>query len=67
MKKPELVDDWKDFLKWYSSWSHILVANAGAAWLALPEDWRGAVPVEVLAGLAIFFGAAGLMGRLIKQ
>lgn len=65
--KLELVDDWRDFLTWYSSWSHILVAQAGAAWLAMPEDWRAAVPPAVLAGLALVFGAAGLAGRLIKQ
>lgn len=65
--KLELVDDWRSFLRWYSSWSHILVAQAGAAWLVLPEDWRAAVPAEYLAGFALFFGAAGLVGRIIKQ
>ena len=67
MKKPQLVDDWREFLGWYSTWSHLLVVNAGLVWVMVPEDMRASVPPSYLGAAAVFLGVAGVVGRMVKQ
>jgi hypothetical protein len=67
MKKPKLVDDWRSFLRWYSTWANAVLAAVGGVWLMIPEDMRAAVQPEILGGVAIFLALSGTIGRLIKQ
>jgi hypothetical protein len=63
----KLVPDWKDAWRWFSVWAMSLSTAAPAAWLAVPEDMREAVPAEWLAVGAVTLGIAGLIGRLVAQ
>ncbi len=67
MKKPKLVDDWRSFLHWYSTWANATLAAVGGVWLMIPEDMRAAVQPEILGCTAIFLALSGTAGRLIKQ
>jgi hypothetical protein len=63
----KLVSDWKDAWRWFSVWAMSLSAAAPAAWLAVPEDMREAVPAEWLAVGAVVLAVAGLIGRMVDQ
>jgi len=67
MKKPELVDDWRQCLRWYSTQSHLLLVNVGIIWAMIPEDMRASVPPSYLGAAAVVLGVAGVAGRLVKQ
>ncbi len=63
----KLVDDWRSFLKWYSTWANAVLASVGGVWIMIPEDMRAAVQPEILGGVAIFLALSGTIGRLIDQ
>jgi len=63
----KLVDDWRSFLRWYSTWANAVLAAVGGVWLMIPEDMRAAVQPEILGGVAIFLALSGTIGRLIDQ
>jgi len=63
----KLVDDWRSFLKWYSTWANAVLASVGGVWIMIPEDMRTAVQPEILGGVAIFLALSGTIGRLIDQ
>jgi hypothetical protein len=44
-----------------------LQGAAAAAWLAVPDDMRAAVPSEWLAIGALAITALGIIGRLVDQ
>ena len=53
--------------RWLSVQIAALSAVAPAAWLAVPDDMRRAVPAEWLANAAIVLGVLIIAGRLIDQ
>jgi len=63
----KLVQDWRGFLKWYSTWANLALISVGSVWVMIPEDMRAAVQPEILGGTAIFLAVSGTIGRLIKQ
>ena len=63
----KLVQDWRGFLKWYSTWANMALISVGSVWVMIPEDMRAAVQPEILGGTAIFLAVSGTIGRLIKQ
>ena len=67
MKKPKLVDDWRSFLKWYSTWANAALMAVGSVWIMIPEDMRAAVRPEVMGVAAIVLAIGGVAGRLIDQ
>lgn len=67
MKRPQLVEDWHEAWRWVSVQILALQGAAGAAWLAVPDDMRAAVPAEWLAYAAVVLTLIGIPGRMIKQ
>lgn len=63
----KLVQDWRGFLKWYSTWANLALISVGSVWVMIPEDMRAAVPTEVMGACAIILAVSGIAGRLIDQ
>ena len=63
----KLVDDWRSFLKWYSTWANAVLASVGGVWIMIPEDMRAAVDPRILGACAIVLALSGVVGRLIDQ
>lgn len=65
--KLQLVEDWKQSWKWLSMHGMAVAAAVQASWVSLPDDWRAAVPVGVVAGITLAALAVGAAGRLVDQ
>jgi uncharacterized heparinase superfamily protein len=63
----KLVHNWRRAWRWFSVQALAVSATAPAAWLAVPDDMRAAVPAEWLAAAGIALGVMGLVGRLMDQ
>jgi len=63
----KLVSDAKDAWRWFSVQALALSGAIPAAWLAVPEDMRAAVPQEWMAVAALVIAALGIVGRMIDQ
>lgn len=53
--------------RWFSVQALALRGAGAAAWLAVPDDLRAAVPSRWLAAAAIVLTVLGILGRLIDQ
>jgi hypothetical protein len=63
----KMVPDAKRAWRWFSVQAMALQGAAAAAWLAVPDDMRAAVPSEWLAIGALAITALGIIGRLVDQ
>ena len=63
----KLVQDWRGFLKWYSTWANLALISVGSVWVMIPEDMRAAVDPRILGTCAIGLAVSGVVGRLIDQ
>jgi len=53
--------------RWFSVQALAINGAAAAAWLAVPDDLRAAVPSEWLAAAALALTVLGIVGRLVDQ
>jgi hypothetical protein len=63
----KMVPDAKRAWRFFSVQAMALQGAAAAAWLAVPDDMRAAVPSEWLAIGALAITALGIIGRLVDQ
>jgi hypothetical protein len=65
--RPRLVSNWRRAHRMLSVQLTALNGAAVAAWSALPEDWRAAIPHQLVvgAGIALFVGT--IVARLVDQ
>ena len=63
----KLVQDWRGFLKRYSTWANMALISVGSVWVTIPEDMRAAVDPRILGTCAIVLAVLGVVGRLIDQ
>lgn len=63
----KLVDDAKDFWKWYSTWAMSLAAAIPFAWQEAPQDIKDKIPEEWMPWIVAAVLVAGLVGRVKKQ
>ncbi len=63
----KLVPDWRRAWRWFSVQALALQGIAGAAWLAVPDDMRAAVPPDWLAVAAVALTVLGILGRIVDQ
>jgi len=61
------VKNWRQSWRWFSVQAMALQGAVAGAWLAVPDDMRGAVPADWLAIAAVVLTALGVAGRLIDQ
>lgn len=61
------VRNWRRFWRWYSTWASGIGVVAGAAWLAVPEDLRAAVPDETKAMIAMALFGLIIVVRIVDQ
>ncbi|WCF59062.1 holin [Pseudomonas phage UF_RH5] len=78
MKKPELIEDWRN---WWRFWSVRLAAvgtavtgvliafpdAALAAWAILPEEFKSAIPPQYMPLIGVGVFALSIVARLIRQ
>ena len=67
MKKPKLIDDWRNAWKWISVNAMVAAGAIQGAWLQIPEDLKAHVPPQLVSGATIALLVLGVAGRLIKQ
>ena len=61
------VKNWRQSWRWFSVQAMAMQGAVAGAWLAVPDDVRGAVPADWLAIAAVVLTALGVAGRLIDQ
>lgn len=78
MKKPELIEDWRN---WWRFWSvrlaavgtaitSLLVAfpdAALAAWAILPHELKSSIPPQYMPLIGVVVFALSIVARLVKQ
>lgn len=62
-----LVPNARRAWRWFSVQALALQGAGAAAWLAVPDDLRAAVPSGWLAAAAIALTVLGILGRLVDQ
>jgi len=63
----QVVPNWRQAWRWLSL--HALVATGAlpSLWLALPPEWRAAVPASWLASASVVMALLGIVGRLTQS
>lgn len=65
--KRKIIPDWRSRLSDYSTLALGAGAAIVAAWIALPEDLKAHLPVDIVAQLVGGLNAAGLLGKFVVQ
>jgi len=63
----KLLQDWKQAWKWFSMQAMAIVIVMLAAWAAMPDDLKDALPHWVVALIAATVLLLGIAGRLVDQ
>lgn len=63
----KLVPNVKDALRWFSVQAMALQVAALSSWLAIPEEFKAAVPQEGMVAGAVLLAVLGIIGRMIDQ
>ena len=78
MKKPELIEDWRNFWRFWSvrlgivgsAITGVLIAFpdvALSAWAMMPADLKSAIPERYMPLIGVGIFVASLIARTIKQ
>ena len=78
MKKPELIEDWRNFWRFWSvrlgivgsAITGVLIAFpdvALSAWAMMPADLKSAIPERYMPLIGVIIFVASLIARAIKQ
>jgi hypothetical protein len=67
MKKPTLVDNWKQAWRWFSVQANLLNMAFLATWALLPAKFQDALPEWLMFSIAGTLLALGVAGRLVTQ
>ena len=78
MKKPELIEDWRNFWRFWSvrlgivgsAITGVLIAFpdvALSAWAMMPADLKSAIPERYMPIIGVVIFIASLIARAIKQ
>jgi len=65
--KRRIVRDWRSRLRDYSTIALGAGAAIVAAWIALPEDLKAHLPVDIVAQIVGGLNALGLAGKFVVQ
>lgn len=66
--KIKLVDDWKDFLKWYETWAAGVGIAGTFAWHQIPDEWRQLLMANKYATYAVAaVFALTMIGSVVAQ
>ena len=65
--KIKLVENWKDFYKWYSVQAKIVVATILIIWDKLPVDLKSSLPDGSAKYIAVGILVIGGFGTLVDQ
>lgn len=67
MKKPKLVDDWKQCWKWFSTQAMALAVAIQGAWMFIPQDMKDSIPKDLIGYVTMALLVLGVAGRLVHQ
>ncbi len=78
MKKPELIEDWRNFWRFWSvrlgiigsAITGVLIAfpdAALAAWAILPHELKSSIPPQYMPLIGVVVFALSIVARLIRQ
>jgi RsiW-degrading membrane proteinase PrsW (M82 family) len=67
VRKPKLVDNWKQAWKWFSVHCMTIAGAIHGAWLVLPDDMKASLPIKYVAALTVTLMLCGVAGRLVDQ
>lgn len=62
-----LVEDWKDCWKWFSTRAMVIAGALQTTWLTMPEEFKADVPPTLVHWLTVAILIAGVIGRVVKQ
>lgn len=67
MKKPKLVNNWRQSWKKFSVQALTLSATISGAYFAIPEPLRAIIPPNIALGITGTIAVLGAVGSLIDQ
>ena len=67
MAPVKLVDDWKNFWKWWSVRITTVLAVIGPVWLSLPPELQDDLPVELLPYVSPVVLMSIVVARVLDQ
>ena len=62
-----LVEDWKDCWRWFSTRAMVIAAALQTGWMQIPENFKADVPPSFVHWLTVAILVAGVVGRVVKQ
>ena len=63
----KLVDDWKEFWKWHSTWAITFLAMLPTIWMQIPEEYKMMLPDAWMAPIGVALAVGSVLARLRKQ
>lgn len=63
----KVVENAKDWWRWYSVHAMTVAAAVQGAWLALPDDMRASAPDGLVHLVTLALMVLGVSGRMVKQ
>jgi hypothetical protein len=63
----KLVDNWRSWPRWISTWCYAANGSIATAWLVMPAKYQAMIPPHWVMRGVLFFVVTGFVGRLFKQ
>lgn len=63
----QLIDDAGSAWRMLSVQAQAIGAALVTTWMLMPEEWKATISPKMMAGVALTFFVAGVVGRLVKQ
>lgn len=63
----KLVDNARQFYRWYSTWVVVLSSALMGAWPLIPAELKAALPDWFVSGFAVATVVAFVAARVVKQ
>jgi len=63
----KLVDDWKDFWKWYSTWVITFLAMLPTMWMQIPDEYKAMIPEQYMGYIGVTLAIGSVLSRLRDQ
>lgn len=66
LTRRELVEDWKRFMTWASTWAFIIAGAIQSTYQMMPDEMKAQVPASIVYWATMGVLAFGVFGRITK-
>ncbi|WP_279025110.1 hypothetical protein [Gibbsiella quercinecans] len=65
--KLQLIEEWRQCWRWFSTWALTLAGAIPAVWAELPPDLKFVIPASLMGTITAVVAVCGIVGRVINQ